>query len=194
MDNVEERQNRIQEEQKGGGAETAYNIAVSHMLKPHVDNASAKERKSTSIGADAVDSATEPRKTLEHPPEDARADARTGRPEPDVVMEETVGENNVIVNEGGIVDKNLGLKEKKEAVEEETSGAISDEGDGSDYYSGSDSEATGDEGRTRRSWSERRARLRKDGMHGRRLPPPEAQEQRATAKADKREVRRHWWE
>lgn len=72
-------------------------------------------------------------------------------------------------------------------------GSYCDEEDGEDSesYDGSegDSDEGDGEGLKRRGWAERRARLRKDGMHGRRLPPPSAEEERASAKADKKEVK-----
>ncbi|CAN0315663.1 unnamed protein product [Ectocarpus sp. 6 AP-2014] len=61
---------------------------------------------------------------------------------------------------------------------------------GSDDFEDDDEEEGEGEGHTRRNWAERRARLRKDGMHGRRLPPPQAEEERATAKAEKREAKK----
>lgn len=61
--------------------------------------------------------------------------------------------------------------------------------EGESEFSGASAEEGEGGGHTRRNWAERRARLRKDGMHGRRLPPPQAEEERASAKAEKREVR-----
>lgn len=74
------------------------------------------------------------------------------------------------------------------------SGGSKDEADlDSDLSESDDSELDSngseeDGERKGRGWSERRARLKKDGMHGRRLPPPQAHEERATAKAEKKEV------
>ena len=87
--------------------------------------------------------------------------------------------------EGGGVNRDGGGSDSGSA----SSGVSGCESDYSD--SGDDSDER--EGHTRRGWAERRERLRKDGMHGRRLPPPQAEEERAFAKAEKREVRHARW-
>lgn len=122
MDNVEERQSRIQEEQRQGGAETAYAIAVTHMLKSEPPTRLSNNSRDSKNGVDEADLVSDPSESDDSEP---------------------------------------------------------------------DSEATEEDGEHKgRGWSERRARLKKDGMHGRRLPPREAHEERAIAKAEKKEVGR----
>lgn len=184
VDNVEERQSRIQEEQREGGTGTAYAIAVTHMLKPDTDKASSSCRKLASRGTSFGLVSDLPKAS-----QDPRPDSKARRVALEIVAEEAMCDNDRDAHGGIDGDDNRGdgLGEEREGG---TCGASSDEGDDSEFYSGSESEAAEGDERTRRGWSERRARLRKDGMHGRRLPPPEAQEERASAKAEKREVGR----
>lgn len=180
VDNVEDRQSRIQAEQKEGGKGTAYTIAVSHMLKG--SPAPASPRKSASrmlrgkrreggsvLHADDDGNALE---LSRHSDRQATTVARK--------IDEDVSQEND--------------EQDQDATDMEGSSSSmdgSENSDGSDE-SGEEGEGEGEEGHMRRGWAERRARLRKDGMHGRRLPPPEAEDERASAKADKREVGSLW--
>lgn len=169
MDNVEDRQSRIEEEKRAGGAGTAYAVAVTHMLK------SADPDRST---RDTGTASNTDRKTVRY--------ASTTNTDRAPALNRGL-DLNAVTNEGDDGrDQGAG-----DATDSDRS--CDDDGSVSGSVSGSevdDSEGReGGEGGTRRGWAERRARLTKDGMHGRRLPPPEAEEERASAKADKREVR-----
>lgn len=170
VDNVEDRQSRIKEEQKGGGAGTAYAIAVTHMLKkdPSTSNTASKADRKTVRIADPASSAEAPRGSDQLTVEQTKAE------------EGPAGGEEKGGGAEGAVNTNSFSSESDD-----------DEGDMEDYSDSEYDSQSGDEeeGQRRRGWAERRARLRKDGMHGRRLPPPEAEEERASAKADKREVR-----
>lgn len=170
VDNVEDRQSRIKEEQRGGGAGTAYAIAVTHMLKkdPSTSNTASKAEKKTVRIADPASSAEAPRGSDQLVVERAKTE------------EGPAGDEQ----EGGTTEGAVNTESFSSESED-------DEGDMEDYSGSEYDSQSGDEeeGQRRRGWAERRARLRKDGMHGRRLPPPEAEEERASAKADKREVR-----
>lgn len=233
VDNVEDRQSRIEQEQREGGKGTAYAIAVSHMLKkdpPAPANASSvagdggasgadnrnKESTLRKLGSSSAGSASTPGGSK------AAADSTPSRVGglPDAQTGAQEGARNGVEGvQGAVVGVRFsGVEEEQEERHEEGgSGTVrealvvdldrevggtdgdgggdgqsdldsdSESGDGSDF-SGSEDEEEDGGGHTRRNWAERRARLRKDGMHGRRLPPPQAEEERASAKAEKREV------
>ncbi|CAM9849961.1 unnamed protein product, partial [Scytosiphon promiscuus] len=223
VDNVEDRQSRIEQEEREGGKGTAYAIAVSHMLKkdppPPSTTATApavagdegtsgtdkRSRKSSlrKVGASAATSTS------------ASVDSRAATiisttPDRDggggdagkLVAPAGAGETHDGVERvggtvAGVRFAGVGEHDEQKRRADEPDGAVKGvlavdrdlEADGADVDAGdgSDEEGEGD-GHTRRNWAERRARLRKDGMHGRRLPPPQAEEERASAKAEKREV------
>lgn len=200
---MEDRQSRIREEQRQGGKGTAYAIAVSHMLKKDLTlstststttSTSARDRKPSRTVVDAT-TATASTSSL-----------KSGRTTAAKNSSKTVEAGAVGVRFAGLeeeggdgrgvdMDQQSDVDDDAAAGDVGTSGASGDgDGDGCDSDSGSDSKLSAseeeeEEEHTRRNWAERRARLRKDGMHGRRLPPPQAEEERATAKAEKREVR-----
>lgn len=135
-----------------------------------IDKASSRDSETLRRGVDEVCLVSDPAEA----PKDVRQDIERGETRLD---SEYVGDDY----------------EARRGKDEEVVGVCSDEDDDSEPASGSDSdsdsEAAEEEGeRKGRGWSERRARLRKDGMHGRRLPPPEAHEERVIAKAAKKEV------
>ncbi|CAN0038375.1 unnamed protein product, partial [Hapterophycus canaliculatus] len=238
VDNVEDRQSRIEQEQREGGKGTAYAIAVSHMLKKdppaHSTTANAcavvgdggasgtdvrnKKSSSRKLGASSAGSAPASGGSLASPAV-ATPSRDGGDGGPPAAQEgrkpnsaEGVGEAVLGVRfarvgeddeEGRQGEKRGGTAEEALLVDREVGGTDGDAGDGggdgesdldsaSESGSGSDFSGSEDEDgggeHTRRNWAERRARLRKDGMHGRRLPPPQAEEERASAKAEKREV------
>ncbi|CAB1096570.1 unnamed protein product [Ectocarpus sp. CCAP 1310/34] len=254
VDNVEDRQNRIQQEQREGGKGTAYAIAVTHMLKqdpkkdkhPAINDSISTPSNSVTAPAAAVGNPSG-RHTKHSLKAGSAADSLSGSTSAAAaaaaaaVVVDTAGsggdggapvaggQQSGVVSEGGggggkAGVQFVGVREEDGGrngdaagaaaivVVEEDSVSVSvvaggdgagSDGDasssdgytssgadmsGSDDFEDDDEEEGQGEGHTRRNWAERRARLRKDGMHGRRLPPPQAEEERATAKAEKREV------
>ncbi|CAN0501183.1 unnamed protein product, partial [Ectocarpus sp. 8 AP-2014] len=247
VDNVEDRQSRIQQEQREGGKGTAYAIAVTHMLRqdpkkdkhPAINDSTSPP--SNSVAAPAAAAAGNPsgRHTKPSLKAGSAADSLSGSTSAAAAAAVDTagsggdggapvagGQQSGLVSEGGGGGGKAGVRfagvgeedggrngdatgaAAVVVVEEESvsvsvvagGGGPESDGDsegytssgadmsGSDDFEDDDEEEGEGEGHTRRNWAERRARLRKDGMHGRRLPPPQAEEERATAKAEKREV------
>ncbi|CAM9800854.1 unnamed protein product, partial [Ectocarpus sp. 12 AP-2014] len=246
VDNVEDRQSRIQQEQREGGKGTAYAIAVTHMLKqdpkkdkhPAINDSTSAPSNSVAAPAAAAAGYPSGRHRKHSLKVGSTADSLSGSTSAAAAaaVVDTAGsggdggapvaggQQSGLVSEGGggggkagvrfagVVEEDGGRNGDTTGaaavvvVEEESvsvvagGGGAAIDGDsdgytssgadmsGSDDFEDDDEEEGEGEGHTRRNWAERRARLRKDGMHGRRLPPPQAEEERATAKAEKREV------
>lgn len=209
---MEDRQNRIAQEQKDGGAGSAYAIAVSHMLKNDAPPAAAEKqasslsfpssssrKRTSSPAADAAGVTAEhttPTPTTSSPTTTATAATGTLPLESRIVEEGELPRDGAAAGVQGNISGELaaeagGDHEGDDNKQLGSVGSFDDDGDVGESCSGSEGESDedGDGGHRRRGWAERRARLRKDGMHGRRLPPPSAEEERALAKADKKEVR-----
>ncbi|CAM9714750.1 unnamed protein product, partial [Ectocarpus sp. 4 AP-2014] len=244
VDNVEDRQSRIQQEQREGGKGTAYAIAVTHMLKqdpkkdkhPAINESTSPPSNSDAAPAAAATGISSRRHSKPSLKAGSAADSLCGSTAAAAAVVDTAGsggdggapvagvQQSGVLSEGGGGGGKAGVRfvgvgeedgrQNDDAtgaaavvlVEEESvsvvagGGGAGSDGDsdgytssgadrsGSDDFEDDDEEEGEGEGHTRRNWAERRARLRKDGMHGRRLPPPQAEEERATAKAEKREV------